>query len=341
MNHNQKIIKYKSVKQIKIEQNTIEQLYMWDFDFDFYKYKSKSDLILMAYNMFDDLFYNSNADIKTNFVDKIDKLKLHSFICHVSIYYYDTNSYHNFSHAVSVIHFLYMMIKTMNISTQIDEINLFALMISALIHDIDHPGHTNLFEINSETKLAKKYNNKSILENHHCEFGLNLINLPKIKLLNNLSHNEQIIFKEIITKSIMSTDMFYHNKLVDKLKQKNISQTNKEINKQILLCQGLLHLSDLCNSFKPFDTLFNCINLLQQEHINQIKKEKENNIFQSIHLVKQNDNLFNSEINFEKNIVLPLCEELEYYFPMIKILNGRIQTNIKIWQRKIEEIIDL
>jgi len=43
-----------------------------------------------------------------------------------------------------------------------------ALLISALAHDVDHPGNNNDFEINTNSELAIKYNNKSVLENHHC-----------------------------------------------------------------------------------------------------------------------------------------------------------------------------
>lgn len=321
--------------KISINHNTIDQLYMWNFDFNFYQHKTKSELILMAYNMFDDLFYKPNIDIKTNFIDKIDKLKLHSFICHVSIYYHDNNPYHNFAHAVCVVHFLYMMIKTMDIGKQIDEINLFSLMISALIHDIDHPGHNNQFEINKQSFLAEKYNNESILEKHHCEFGMYIMELSDIRLLDNLLCEEKIIFKKIIVKSIIATDIFYHNILVEKLNKGKNLLFDKQLNKQILLCQGLLHLSDLNNSFKPFNILLNGVELLQKEYQNQIKKEEECNITESIHLIKNDKDLFQNEINFETNIVLPLCNELQFYFPAITILSGRLKTNIKLWEKKL------
>jgi len=40
----------------------------------------------------------------------------------------------------------------------------FALMLASLSHDLKHPGNTNLFEINSQSKLAIRYSDQSVLE---------------------------------------------------------------------------------------------------------------------------------------------------------------------------------
>lgn len=42
------------------------------------------------------------------------------------------------------------------------------MIFSGLMHDIKHPGNNNDFEIKNNSDLALRYNNKSVLENHHC-----------------------------------------------------------------------------------------------------------------------------------------------------------------------------
>lgn len=37
------------------------------------------------------------------------------------------------------------------------------LVFSGLCHDVAHTGHTNAFEVNSLSKLAVRYNDKSVL----------------------------------------------------------------------------------------------------------------------------------------------------------------------------------
>jgi hypothetical protein len=49
-----------------------------------------------------------------------------------------------------------------------DEIDDLALLFSALMHDVNHTGKNNVFEASTFSDLAIRYNNKSILENHHC-----------------------------------------------------------------------------------------------------------------------------------------------------------------------------
>ena len=41
---------------------------------------------------------------------------------------------------------------------KITTFDVAALIISAAAHDVDHPGHNNLFEIKTKSKLATLYN---------------------------------------------------------------------------------------------------------------------------------------------------------------------------------------
>lgn len=51
---------------------------------------------------------------------------------------------------------------------RITTFDIAALILSAAAHDVDHPGHNNLFEIKSKSKLATLYNDQAVLENHHA-----------------------------------------------------------------------------------------------------------------------------------------------------------------------------
>ena len=44
----------------------------------------------------------------------------------------------------------------------------YALLIASLCHDMGHPGKTNNFLIATRDRLALRYNDVSVLENHHC-----------------------------------------------------------------------------------------------------------------------------------------------------------------------------
>ena len=46
-------------------------------------------------------------------------------------------------------------------------LEMFAALVAAAVHDVDHPGVTNQFLIETGDDLALLYNDNSVLENHH------------------------------------------------------------------------------------------------------------------------------------------------------------------------------
>ena len=47
------------------------------------------------------------------------------------------------------------------------------LLISSMVHDTDHPGVNNLYLVATRDRLALRYNDKSVLENHHIAVAFN------------------------------------------------------------------------------------------------------------------------------------------------------------------------
>jgi len=63
---------------------------------------------------------------------------------------------------------------------------LMAVIVSAVTHDVDHPGNTNLYEINSESMLAMLYNDHAVLENHHCATAFQIMRRPANNIMKDL-----------------------------------------------------------------------------------------------------------------------------------------------------------
>jgi len=53
----------------------------------------------------------------------------------------------------------------------------FALLISAIGHDLNHPGVTNAYLVNSKHSLALRYNDISVLENYHASTLFQILEL--------------------------------------------------------------------------------------------------------------------------------------------------------------------
>ena len=76
-------------------------------------------------------------------------------------------SYHNFTHAVSVVHGVYLLFKRGLLDKfGLDQIDAFGMFIASLNHDIDHRGTNNQFQKTASTALASFYST-SIMERHH------------------------------------------------------------------------------------------------------------------------------------------------------------------------------
>lgn len=56
-------------------------------------------------------------------------------------------SYHNLYHAVDVLHATSVMLDGMGAWGLLNDVEQLALLLSALCHDLDHPGLTNSFQV--------------------------------------------------------------------------------------------------------------------------------------------------------------------------------------------------
>ena len=77
--------------------------------------------------------------------------------------YRDENPYHNKRHAFDVLQTSSVIVASSH-GSLFHHVDILGVFVSAIIHDIDHPGNTNMFEINSNSELAVRYNDVSVLE---------------------------------------------------------------------------------------------------------------------------------------------------------------------------------
>jgi len=78
--------------------------------------------------------------------------------------------YHNWMHAFSVAHFVYCIMKELELleKSTITMLEGVALLASCLCHDLDHRGTTNSFQTKSKNTLACLYSSEgSVMERHH------------------------------------------------------------------------------------------------------------------------------------------------------------------------------
>lgn len=85
------------------------------------------------------------------------------------------------------------------------------------MHDLEHPGLNNLYQINAGTQLAIRYNDISVLENHHCAKAFELLAQPECNVLVPFTAEHRKYLRRAIIAMVLATDMSVHFSLKDEL----------------------------------------------------------------------------------------------------------------------------
>ncbi|ORX53478.1 HD-domain/PDEase-like protein [Hesseltinella vesiculosa] len=150
----------------------------------------------------------------------ISESNLLDFIIDVDKGYYP-NAYHSFLHAVDVTFVLYYMIQDYGILDYLSSTDIALLLIAGLCHDIGHPGLNNNYQVNTQSEIACKYNNRSVLESHSCSIMIDLVN--KHQLLRYFETEAvpcDLTFEQAtmhLIQLVLATDMIFHYELQENM----------------------------------------------------------------------------------------------------------------------------
>ena len=113
----------------------------------------------------------------------------------------------HFRHAFAVTHIAWLFLaESATLRTRLlTEADWLALLLSALCHDLEHPGTTNAFQVNTGSALAVRYNDASVLENHHAACGWAA--LQRARLLAPLPADDARALRRVMVSAILATDM--------------------------------------------------------------------------------------------------------------------------------------
>ena len=130
--------------------------------------------------------------------------------------------YHNDFHAVDVMQTLFTILTVGRLpeKMKLSGIDVFAMLVGAVCHDLHHTGQNNTYHINARTKYAIRYNDISVLENFHIASSFKILSKDETNILKNFKEEEYRIIRKRIIESILSTDMANHQKVLANVKAK-------------------------------------------------------------------------------------------------------------------------
>lgn len=162
-----------------------------------------------------------------------------------------------------------------------DNIDLFSIIFSGSIHDFEHPGYNNTYLINVGHKFALRYNDQSVLENHHVAATYALMNEKKYNIVSSFSKEGKLEFRKRVVSMVLSTDISKHFIDLGKFKQRIANDSFDAKDEDKLLCMGMgMHMADISNPSKKWSVSFNWIELLFEEFFAQgdVERKKGMNI---------------------------------------------------------------
>ena len=148
-----------------------------------------------------------------------------------------------------------------------DPLTQFACVLSALIHDVDHPGVSNATLVAEGNKLMNQYGSKSLAEQNSVDLAWDLLMTEQFQpLVSVLCRNESELcrLRQLVVNSVMATDIMDPDlkKLRDARWEKAFQSTNIEnqdtsreaVNrKATIVIEHLIQASDVAHTMQHWN----------------------------------------------------------------------------------------
>mmetsp|Transcript_11094 Transcript_11094/g.24444 ORF Transcript_11094/g.24444 Transcript_11094/m.24444 type:complete len:1454 (-) Transcript_11094:1412-5773(-) len=265
---------------------------------------------------------------------------------------YLPNPYHNNIHAADVVQTLNTMLQLGGKEYASSPLDLFSILVAAVIHDVKHPGLNNNFQVNSRSELAVQYNDVSVLENYSIMWLFaKLLGQTRdftVDIFSGLSKEQFSKARSIIIRSVLETDMTHHFALLKKmgihqemLKGKDKeewlrSYTNEGVNydpSMDMLC-FLLHQADISNPAKPYPLFVEWADHILAESFAQGDKEAALSLPVSPLCDRVSTDKKQCQIGFIKFVVQPSYQLLGEIIPLFaKTVFPHIEKSLEFWDK--------
>jgi len=302
----------------------------WNFDvFALTKLLGGESLFLTSYVLF------TKYDLLSKF--KIEQDILVNFLKRVQLGY-QMNPYHNAMHACDVMQVTNSIMVRGGMMENLDNIDIMAALISSMVHDYDHPGLNNAFQTHSHSYLATLYNDRSVLENHHCAQTFRIMREEhNCDIFNNMSAEQRRDARQTMVGMIISTDMTNHGKYIAAFNSRIESESDfKNKNDIRLALQIAIKMADVSNPTRPLYLYLQWTDNIITEFFMQGDKEADHGLPVSPLMNRHTSVLSKGQIAFLQYIIIPMFNSFIQVFPKMEFTRKHIKQNQEHWETHTE-----
>jgi hypothetical protein len=279
---------------------------------------------------------------------------------------YRNNPFHNFEHASHVTMSVSKLLSRIvapniqetdqNLASSLhdhtygitsDPLTQFAVVLSALIHDVDHVGVPNFLLVEENAGLATTYKNKSVAEQNSVDLAWKTLMEPSFADLRNCIYDDTADlkrFRQLLVNTVLATDIF--DKELQTLRksrwakafdhhQNAVSGKQEDVNRRAtIVIEHLIQASDVAHT-------------MQHWHIYQKWNER---LFNENYLAYKagrspkdpSGGWYQGELGFFDNYIIPLAKKLQdcgvFGVSSDEYLNYALE-NRREWATKGEEVV--
>lgn len=315
-------------------------IHTWDFNVLEFTNEQRKDVVTH-------LFFTSELGYADDFVD-MDTFSI--FYDTIQAGYNDV-PYHNFSHAVDVLHGIFRVLHKIESKEWLTPIEQYALLVASVCHDIGHFGRTNPFLVETGHELALRYNDKSPLENMHCATLYQICSKEKIDIFLKASSDIRKSARRVCIEAILHTDNAHHFEMVQNIchiyevhdrtceEQAEAGEHfTAEYISEVLVkerqtwLQMLLHMVDVANPAKPFPICEAWAKRALAEFFAQGDEEKRLGIPVGMLNDRDSVNQPGSQHGFINFLVAPLLAGATNLFPVLADMHHQMALNLEKWR---------
>ncbi|KAH0494198.1 hypothetical protein TgHK011_000827 [Trichoderma gracile] len=270
--------------------------------------------------------------------------------------------YHNFRHVVDVLQATFNFLVHIGsfppyptwsqprhkvhrspIASIVTPYEALTLLVTAIGHDVGHPGVNNGFLTTLNAPLAQLYNDRSVLESFHCAAFSQILRRYWPAVF------EDRKMRGLMISSILATDMGLHFDYMKKLAalKKSFEADGNPAkwngrqleDAKVLVCSLLIKCADISNVARRHSTALKWMHMLSEEFSRQASMEDELEIPSSLMAPPKKDmlSLSNAQLGFMNMFAIPLFQGVAEILPAMEYTVKELHINKKIFETKVQE----
>ncbi|CAH8868771.1 unnamed protein product [Trichobilharzia szidati] len=323
----------------ELEERFTQSLDEWGLDiFEIDRLSNGHALTTVAYRIF------QKRDLLRTFC--IDPSVFVRYMLKVESTYHADVPYHNSMHAADVLQTSHYLLQAETLDDVFSDLEILAVLFASAIHDVDHPGVTNQFLVNTGHELALQYNDSSVLENHHLYMAFKILSEPECDIFANLGVKKRQTLRRMVIELVLATDMSKHMSLLADLR--TMVETKKVSGSGILnldnyadrvqILQNMIHCADLSNPAKPLRLYRKWTGRLIEEFFRQGDKERKLSLEISPMCDRESVAIEKSQVSFIDFVCHPLWETwCDLVHPCAQLVLDTLEDNRDWYECQAED----